>query len=237
MSALLIQLRKTLRFQADPKKAEISKRFFKTGKGAYAQGDRFLGVTVPQQRRIAKQFPDLTFKDLSVLLNSPIHEERLTAILILVEQFKNGNKLKRKAVYEFYLKKAARINNWDLVDVSAYHIVGAYLDGKYMAVLTRLAHSKILWKRRIAIVATFYDIQKGRSQPTLMLAEIFLKDKEDLMHKATGWMLREVGKRVSSQILEDFLCRFYKRMPRTMLRYSIERLPPHRRKVYLSRET
>ena len=106
-----------------------------------------------------------------------------------------------------------------------------------MAVLTRLAHSKILWKRRIAIVATFYDIQKGRSQPTLMLAEIFLKDKEDLMHKATGWMLREVGKRVSSQILEDFLCRFYKRMPRTMLRYSIERLPPHRRKVYLSRET
>lgn len=230
------QLCKDLVAHADPAKAEGMKKFFKTGKGAYGHGDRFLGVTVPQQRSIVKHYLHLSLKDISFLLNSPTHEERLTAVLILVAQFKKADPKGRKAVYEFYLKKAARINNWDLVDASAYHIVGSYLDGKPHDILFKLARSSNLWKRRIAIVASFHNICKRKSEPTLIIAGMLLKDKQELIHKAVGWMLREVGKRVGMDVLEDFLCRKYKHMPRVMLRYAIERLPEQRRKEYLQAE-
>ncbi len=232
----LSQLRQELRAHADPAKAEVLKKFFKTGKGEYGHGDRFIGLTVPRQRSIARQYLHLTLKDVALLLDSPIHEERLTAVLILVAQFKVADDKKRKVIFEFYLKKAARINNWNLVDLSAYHIVGAYLDGKTHDILFKLARSSNLWKRRIAIVASFYNICKRKSEPTLILAGMLLKDKQDLIHKAVGWMLREVGKRVGQDVLEDFLCRNYKHMPRVMLRYAIERLPEGRRKAYLNAE-
>lgn len=233
---LLSQLRLELRKHASLTKARIAQRFFKTAKGEYGYGDRFLGVAVPTQRRIAKEFLHLEFKDIQELLKSPIHEERLIALIILVHQFKHAKGQKRKLIYEFYLKNAARVNNWDLVDTSAHHIVGAYLDGKKHDILFSLARSSNLWKRRIAIVATFHFIRHGKSQPTLSLAKLLLKDKEELMHKAVGWMLREVGKRAGRDRMEDFLCREYKKMPRVMLRYAIEHLSPQRRKAYLHAE-
>jgi len=226
-------VRRVLRVHASPTKARTLKKFFKTGKGQYGEGDIFLGITIPQQRIIARQFSTLPLKDISVLLHSPVHEERMTAVLILVGQFKAGDGRQRKQIYEFYLRHAARVNNWDLVDASAHHIVGAYLHGRNKAVLKRLARSKILWERRIAMVATWHDIQKGRHETALMIAALLLEDEHDLMHKAVGWMLREVGKRASLPALEGFLRRHHKTMPRTALRYAIERFPEPKRRAYL----
>ncbi len=230
---MLKQLRNSLQEQADPDKARFLKTFFKTGPGQYGEGDVFLGITVPAQRAIVRDFAALPLGDIQALLNSSLHEERLTALIILVGQFKKADEKGRERIYRFYLKNAARVNNWDLVDSSAHHIVGAHLEGKSHAILKELARSPMLWERRIAMVATFYHIHKGRSEPALSIARMLLKDEEDLMHKAVGWMLREVGKRASLADLEAFLRRHHQEMPRTMLRYAIERFPEAKRKAYL----
>ncbi len=227
------QLRQELRKLANNKRAKASVWFFKTGKGQYGYGDKFIGVSVPQQRQIARKFNHLTFSDIKKLLQSPIHEERLIALLILVDQFKLANDKYRKQIYTFYLKNTSRVNNWDLVDLSASNIVGIYLVDKPKDVLYRMAKSKILWERRIAIISTLAFIQKGIYYETFKIAEILISDKEDLVHKAVGWMLRETGKRISKQKLEDFLKVHYKQMPRTMLRYSIEHFSLDLRQKYL----
>ncbi|MBF0618690.1 MAG: DNA alkylation repair protein [Candidatus Omnitrophica bacterium] len=237
MSTRLAELRRELKSLASPDKAKVLSGFFKTGKGQYSDGDIFLGITVPAQRLVAKAFKDISLKDLGTLIQSPYHEERFVTLLILIEQFKEAASAERDAIYTFYLENTAFINNWDLVDFSAYNIVGAYLDGKSFPILKKLAHSTNIWERRIAIVSTFHDIRARRSKPTFKIAEILLHDKHDLIHKATGWMLREVGKRVSMPQLETFLKRWYTSMPRTMLRYAIERLPKSRRKAYLQGDT
>lgn len=228
-------LKAQLRKYASPGKAKSSSRFFKTGPHQYGEGDRFIGVTVPEQRQIALQFKDLPLKEVEQLLRSPIHEERLVALLILVGQFANGDETVKKEVYNFYLSNTDRVNNWDLVDSSAEYIVGNYLIAKTRETLYKLSSSSNLWEKRIAIISTFSFIKQGQADDTLGIAEILLTDKEDLIQKAVGWMLREVGKRVSEKALEEFLAKHYQKMPRTTLRYAIERLPPEKRKHYLSR--
>lgn len=232
------QIELDLKTLANPEKKKILQSFFKTGPGDYAEGDIFIGVTVPQQRRLIKKYLDLSLRDLQSLLDSPYHEARFSALLIIVAQFKSGDPASQKKLYELYLSNTARINNWDLVDTSAEHIVGAYLRTQArnpMAKLNHLASSKLLWDRRIAVVSTFHFIKNGEPNPTLNLAERLLDDEHDLMHKAVGWMLREVGKRCSLDDLLSFLDKFAMVMPRTMLRYAIERLPEKKRRHYMSR--
>lgn len=220
---------------ADRDRAKILQRFFKTGKGEYGDGDVFLGITVPQSRAIARKHKDLSFNDISKLLQSKIHEERLVALLILVHNFQIGDDTKKQQVFDFYLKNTKYINNWDLVDSSADKILGEYLLERPRDILVRLAYSNNLWERRIAIIATFQFIKKQKEYKwTFKIAEILLKDQHDLIHKATGWMLREVGKNISQEAEEEFLKKHYKQMPRTMLRYAIERFPEKIRKTYLS---
>ncbi|MBI4309213.1 MAG: DNA alkylation repair protein [Candidatus Omnitrophica bacterium] len=231
-----MHLCKVLASHASPAKAEMLKKFFKTGKGQYAHGEQFLGIPVPILRRILKPFSSLAFNHIDTLLKSPVHEQRLSAVLILVGQFKTGDDQKRSKVYKFYLKNAHRINNWNLVDCSAHHIVGAHLSGKDKAVLERLAASEVLWERRIAMVATWHDIQKGRREPALTIARLLLADEHDLMRKAVGWMLREVGKRVSVSVLQDFLKQHHQAMSRTTLRCAIEHFPPQQRRTFLKGE-
>lgn len=218
---------------ASKKRAEASAWFFKTGLGQYGYGDKFIGVSVPDIRKIARKFYQLSFVEINKLLQSPIHEERLIALFILVGQFKLADIKKRKEIYEYYLKNTSRVNNWDLVDLSAPNIVGVYLVNKSKNILYRLAKSKNLWERRIAIISSLAFIQKGNFEDTFKITEILINDKEDLIHKATGWMLREVGKRISKEKLEDFLKVHYKQMPRTMLRYSIEHFSDDLRQKYL----
>jgi len=235
MSENKIKLIKSeLRGIADKNKATILSRFFKTGLGQYGQGDKFLGVVVPEQRIIARKFIDLKLGDLQKLLDSPYHEERLTGLLILVLKYPHANKLEQKKIYNFYLKNTKKINNWDLVDLTAEKIIGPYLENKDKSILFKLARSKNLWERRIAILSTFYYIKKGESELTFQISELLLEDKQDLMHKAVGWMLREVGKRCSEKTEEDFLKKYYKQMPRTMLRYAIERFEENKRLKYLN---
>ena len=210
--------------------AEHAQRFFKTGPGQYGEGDLFLGITVPVLRKLSKQYHDIALNDAVELLQSPLHEVRLLALLIMVLQYERGGK--ESAIYRTYLANTHRINNWDLVDVSASQIVGAHLFGRDRKPLYRLAKSKRLWERRIAIIATFYFIRRNQFDDTLTIADLLLNDKEDLMHKAAGWMLREVGKR-DLKVEEDFLLPRYKQMPRTMLRYAIERFPEPSRLAYL----
>jgi len=219
---------------ATPKKAKASGWFFKTGEGQYGHGDIFCGVTVPEQRLLAKRYKDLPLQENSKLLRHPVHECRLTALIILVEQFKK-NTAARKAIYNFYIKNIKHVNNWDLVDASAPHIVGSYLIDKPRDVLYKLARSKNLWHRRIAIVATYSFIRVGDFEETLKISENLLDDKQDLIHKAVGWMLREVGKR-SKSTEEGFLKVHARNMPRTALRYAIEKFPDELRKEYLSRK-
>ncbi|HIH25384.1 DNA alkylation repair protein [Candidatus Woesearchaeota archaeon] len=215
---------------SNTKKSEIYKRFFKTSEGDYGHGDIFLGLTVPQSRIIAKKFHDLSFVDLKRLLNSKIHEHRLVAIIILVERFNKNPGV----VYDFYLDNIDYVNNWDLVDLSADKIVGKYLfDKSDRSILYRLVKSNNLWHRRISIVSTFYFIKNNVFDDTLKISELLLNDKHDLIHKSVGWMLREVGKR-SLDDLEEFLDKYSKIMPRTMLRYSIEKFPEEKRLFYLN---
>ena len=209
-------------------------RFFKTGPGDYGEGDRFLGVVVPHIRKIVKRHRDASEKEVLKLLHSKYHEERLTALLILVEQFKRGDESRKKAIYDLYLGNTSFINNWDLVDLTAQHIVGEYLFGKDISVLTRLAHSKNLWERRIAMLSTYYFIRHSDSEATLRIAGLLLRDSHDLIHKAVGWMLREVGKRCSMESECRFLDAYAGVMPRTMLRYAVERFPKDLRSRYMS---
>lgn len=215
---------------ASPAKAKSSAWFFKTGKGQYGEGDQFIGVTVPLQRMVAKKYKDLPLKDIDQLLNSPIHEHRLTALFILVGQYK---KLPAR-VYDFYLKHTTKINNWDLVDSSASYIVGEWLMDKDRTILYKLARSKNLWERRIAIIATGAFIKNKEFKDTFAIAELLLHDDHDLIHKAVGWMLREVGKR-DQKAEEAFLKKYYKTMPRTMLRYAIEKFSEDKRHEYLAK--
>jgi 3-methyladenine DNA glycosylase AlkD len=224
---------KEIKRLADPEKAKILQRFFKTGPGQYGEGDIFAGVTVPVIRKLVRKHRDLPLKDTAKIVQSPVHEERLLALLILVEKYRRGDDATRKRIYSLYLKNTRYINSWDLVDLSAEHIVGAFLYGTDRAPLYRLARSKSLWERRIAILATFHDIKQGNPDHTLALADVLLADRHDLIHKAVGWMLREVGKRCSADTLRDFLRTRYPFMPRTMLRYAIERFPEAERKDYL----
>lgn len=227
---------KQLKLLASPEKAKISSGFFKTGKGQYGEGDRFLGVTVPQQRSIAKKHRGLPFSEIEILLGSPYHEARLTGLLILTYRFERADEKTKKEIFNFYLAHISAVNNWDLVDVTAPNIVGGYLLGKKSTrkILHRFARSENLWERRIAIVSTFAFIRNGDFADTLAIAETFLADRHDLIHKATGWMLREVGKR-DETVLKNFLDTHAAIMPRTMLRYAIEWFSPMERVRFLEK--
>jgi len=221
---MIEQIRKEIQKEADKKKAVLLGRYFKTGKGEYAAGDIFLGLTVPQSRIIVKKYRELPLAEAVQLLQSKFHEERLIALLIMVYQYKHGDQVAQKKIFDAYLANTKYINNWDLVDLSAPHIVGKYLADKDRKILFQLAHSNNLWEKRISILATFaFIVLQKESQDTFAIAEILLHDKHDLIHKAVGWMLREVGKRVSQEAEEEFLLPRYQTMPRTMLRYAIER--------------
>ncbi len=231
---MLKNLKAELKGFSSPQKAKILARFFKTGKGEYGEGDIFIGVVVPNIRNISKKYNAVNLGEIEELLHSKIHEERLCALLILIEKFRKGDKKTKEQIYKLYLKNTKYINNWDLVDLSAQHIVGEFLHNKSKSVLYKLAKSKKLWERRISILATFNYIYKNQCKETLKIAEILLKDEHDLICKAVGWMLREVGKRCSQEILENFLKKHHRQMPRIMLRYAIERFPEKKRKLYLS---
>ncbi|MFA5127839.1 MAG: DNA alkylation repair protein [Patescibacteria group bacterium] len=220
---------------ADKKQAVHLRRFFKTGKGQYGEGDKFLGIKVPRQREVAKKyFQEITLEDVKKLIASPYHEFRLTGLIILTYKFPKISEADQKKIFDFYLKHTKRINNWDLVDLSAPNIVGTWLLDKNRKILYKLAKSRILWERRIAMLATYAFIRAGEFDDTLKLADILLNDKHDLMHKAVGWMLREVGKR-DKKVLTNYLKPRYKNMPRTMLRYAIEKFSEGERKFYLSK--
>lgn len=227
------QCKNELNTFADTEKARILQKFFKTGKGEYGEGDRFLGIPVPRLRVIARQYYQMPLPEVKKLLQSTIHEYRMTALLILVYRFKKVGESEQKKIFHFYLKHIRWINNWDLVDVTCRDIVGGYLFDKDRSVLRSLAKSKNVWKRRIAIVSTWYFISRKQYADTLKIAKILLKDNHDLIHKAVGWMLREVGKR-SLKTEEEFLKKYSRQMPRTMLRYAIERFTEKKRKQLLN---
>ncbi|MBI5306472.1 DNA alkylation repair protein [Candidatus Wolfebacteria bacterium] len=229
-------VKKALRMAADEKKAVILARFFKTKKGEYGDGDIFIGVVVPQQRKIAAKFAELPLKEIEKLLKSKMHEERLTGLIILVNQYKSGNEILRDKIFKFYLKNISCVNNWDLVDLSCRDIIGEYLifqPRESRKILYKLVKSKNIWERRIAIVSSWAFIRKKDFNDTLRLAEILINDNYDLIHKAVGWMLREVGKK-DERVLRKFLDKNVLKMPRTMLRYAIERFPEKDRKKYLA---
>ncbi len=227
----MTSLQRKLRNAVQPGRSESLSRFFKTGPGQYGERDKFLGVRVPDIRAVANL--DDGGSEVSRLLESPWHEERLLALLILVRRYERGDIRTKKRIFDFYLSNTRWINNWDLVDVSAYKIVGAWLLARPRPVLHRMARSGSLWERRISIVSTYAFIRNGDLEETFALAKLLLRDPEDLMHKACGWMLREAGKR-DTAALEVFLKCHVRRMPRTMLRYAIERFPEARRRQYLS---
>ena len=226
------EIQKKLKSLGNEEKAKIHQRFFKTGPGEYGEGDVFIGVTVPELRKLAKEYKTIGRNEIRKLLQSPIHEERLLSLFLLIHRYSKGDESEKKRIYELYLENTKFINNWDLVDSSAGHIVGAFLFNKSKKPLYDLVKSNNLWERRISIISTFYFIKHNQLNETLKIAKILLSDKEDLIHKAVGWMLREVGKRDIS-IEEPFLKKHYKNMPRTMLRYAIEKFPELKRQRYL----
>jgi 3-methyladenine DNA glycosylase AlkD len=217
-----------------PARRRGAERFFKTGPGEYGEGDRFIGLTVPALRGLAKKYYALPMTEIDRLLASPWHEARLLALLILVRQYQKGDARTRQAIYRLYLRRTRRINNWDLVDCSAEHIIGPHWREADATLLTRLARSPLLWERRIAMLATFHDIKQRRFREPLRVARLLMNDDEDLIHKAVGWMLREIGKR-DLDAEKRFLDRYATRLPRTALRYAIERFPPAVRARYLAR--
>jgi len=228
----LREIQGKLRALADPKRAAVHQRFFKTAPGEYGEGDRFLGIRVPVLRKLAREYLAISLAETKNLLASSIHEERFLALLIMVSKYRAGNEEEREAIYRLYLDSTRFINNWDLVDTTAEHIVGDYLRERDRSALRRLASSRNLWERRIAILATFHYIKLNSFDETLAIAEALLDDPEDLIHKAVGWMLREIGKR-DMRTEERFLRKRYKAMPRTMLRYAIEKFPEPLRQRYL----
>ena len=226
------QIRLKLQRLKDDKRAEGLQRFFKTGPGQYGEGDVFLGIRVPDLRSLARDHRTARLSEIKQLMKSKFHEERVLALMMLVYSYSKGDEEAKKAIYDLYLKSTRFINSWDLVDLSAHHIVGHYLSDKSKEPLYNLAKSESLWERRIAIIATAYFIKRGEFADTLRISKMLLKDKEDLIHKAVGWMLREVGNR-DLATEERFLIAHYKRMPRTMLRYAIEKFHEPRRQMYL----
>jgi 3-methyladenine DNA glycosylase AlkD len=228
----IINIQTELKKIANPTQARLLAGFFKTGPGQYGAGDKFLGIKVPQTRAVAKKFVHLGFVDLQNLLNSPYHEFRLAALLVLVQKYNLADKSEQKRIFNFYLKNSKNVNNWDLVDLSADRIMGPYLEDKERSLLYKLVKSKNLWERRIAVLTTFWFIKNNDFADSLRLARILLDDQHDLIHKAVGWMLREIGKR-NVALLEVFLKKYYQVMPRTMLRYAIERFPEKVRQRYL----
>jgi len=233
MGARIKEIMTKLRELGDSDIAADSLRFFKTGKGEYGEGDRFLGIRVPTIRKCVREFRAISLEDTLTLLTSPFHEARLFALLMLVAKYSSENRsTQENAIYRSYLSHTQFINNWDLVDCSAEHIVGAHLFLKDRASIYRLIRSKSLWERRIGVMATFHFVKREDFSDTLAIAELLLHDQEDLIHKAVGWMLREVGIR-NRNVEERFLAKRYKEMPRTMLRYAIEKLPEIERLAYL----
>lgn len=232
-----VDIKSELKKYASKKRKESNLWFFKTGKGEYGEGDKFRGVNNPGMRKVAKKFFNINISELEKLLKSPIHEERQTALFILVAKFRKAMKKEKKNIYKFYLKNRKGINNWDLVDLSAGHILGKYLleNSKEKKILDKLVVSKSMWDRRIAIIATMAFIDAGKLGETLRLSKKLLGDKEDLMHKATGWMLRESWKKDAKKV-EDFLIKNYTKIPRTALRYAIERMEEKKRKRFLKGE-
>lgn len=224
-----------LRELIDPAKAAFYPRFFKTGPGQYGEGDKFLGITVPHTRSAIVPFRELPLAEVTMLLHSEWHEDRLAALFIMAWQFKRADADGQKEIYDMYLANTAYVNNWDLVDSSAHLIVGPYLADlpDKMKVLTRLARSKSLWERRIAMLATYHYIRAGRADEALEIIDMLRDDKHDLIHKATGWMLREIGQRVDREPLTLYLDKHAHAMPRTMLRYAIEHLTPAQRTHYM----
>ena len=233
MSAQIRQIMNKLQELSDSDIAAHSQRFFKTGKGEYGEGDKFLGIRVPTIRKCVKEYGAISLEDTLNILKSPFHEARLFALLMLVEKYSSAKKkTKQQAIYRSYLSQTRFINNWDLVDCSAEHIVGAHLISKDRKPIYRLVRSRSLWERRIGVMSTFCFIKREDYSDILEIAQLLLHDQEDLIHKAVGWMLREVGKR-NRDAEERFLLKYYREMPRTMLRYAIEKLPEMERQAYL----
>jgi 3-methyladenine DNA glycosylase AlkD len=235
MRSFFAEVEEDLKKLANPEKAQILSGFFKTGKGEYGEGDCFLGIPVPVQRKIAKKYPALPLKDIQKLLSSKIHEYRLVALLILILQYTKVDRSGKKEIADFYLANTRHINNWDLVDLSAPNIMGDYLLDKGRSILYKLVKSDNLWEKRIAIMATFTFIRNNQFEDTFRIAEILLVDKYDLIRKAVGWMLREIGKRNQAKE-EEFLKKYCREMPRTMLRYAVERLDEQKKSLYLKKE-
>ncbi len=227
-------LREKLKAAANPEDALLARRFFKTGPGEYGEGDRFLGIRVPVLRQMAREFKTLSIEEAETLLQSEFHEERHLALFILILIYKKGDADCKGKIFDIYLKNTHKINNWDLVDASAEHIVGDFLKGRDKDILFRLARSENLWERRIAILSTFGAIKSGRFATALQIIEMLVHDPQELIHKAVGWMLREIGNR-DLESEESFLKKHYQTMPRTMLRYAIEKFPEEKRKTYLTR--
>jgi 3-methyladenine DNA glycosylase AlkD len=230
--AALNDFKKDFKKLSRPSDAKILQRFFKTGPGEYGEGDIFAGIKVSPCRELAKKYKDLSFGDLQKLIRSPIHEERTIALMILALQFKKADEVQQTKIYKFYFKNVKGINNWDLVDGSAPSIIGPYLEERDRKILYKLARSKNLWEKRIAMLSTFHFIRQKDFNDALKIAEILLHDKHDLMHKAVGWMLREIGKR-DLPTEKKFLKQHAATMPRTALRYAIERFPEAERQKYL----
>lgn len=228
----LIELKKDLIKLANPEQAKNLQRFFKTGPGEYGEGDIFLGLKVPDQRKLAKRYQHLSLIEIQSLLDSKIHEHRLIGLFLLIQHYQHSSK--KSELANFYLDNTRNINNWDLVDLSAPKILGEHLLNLDKKVLYQLAHSKNLWERRIAILSTFTFIRQSKFDDALKIAELLLLDHEDLIHKAVGWMLREIGKK-DQAVEEQFLQQHYRTMPRTMLRYAIEKFPEQKRQFYLKK--
>jgi 3-methyladenine DNA glycosylase AlkD len=226
------QMLRALRAEADPSRAVTLQQFFRTGPGDYGEGDRFVGVRVSSLRALARRFKDASLEEIDALLRSPIHEARLLALILLVQAFRSGDQPERRKIYALYLSRTRYINNWDLVDVSAAQIVGGWLATRSRAPLRKLARSSSVWERRIAIIATYFFIRQGEYTNTFTVADILLTDNHDLIHKAVGWMLREVGNR-DGAAERHFLESRHARMPPTMLRYAIEKFPERERRKYL----
>lgn len=231
---MLNKLFDELKSAGNPEIAKNLTWFFKTGKGQYGEGDRFLGIKVPHLRAISKKYQNLELKDLQKLLYSVIHEERLSALMILRFKYDKANQELKEEIVKFYLKNTKKINNWDLVDLSCHYILGNYLLDRDRNILYKLARSTNLWEKRIAIISTFAFIHENQFDDSLKISEILLNDQHDLIHKAVGWVLREIGKKDKKTEI-DFLNKYYKTMPRTMLRYAIEKFPDAERKYYLKK--
>lgn len=217
---------------ADTKTAEQTKKFFKTGKGEYSHGDKFLGIKMGKLRETAKRFSKAEPEVGEKLLQSEFHEIRMAALVLLTNLYKKGSNTTKDKIFDIYLNNTRHINNWDLVDVSAYHIVGPHLFEKDTSVLFKLSRSENMWERRISIISTLYFIKKNRFEETLAISKTLIEDEQDLMHKATGWMLREIGK-MDIDTEREFLLKHYKKMPRTMLRYAIEKFDENERVGFL----